>query len=107
MPIKQVLQNVKKGYVEVFYYPEGDSDEITLLDWGYICIEDIPYKTDFEKDIIYYKKRWCIYMYYRNNGSWGHPFIQIGRKTGYETRKEALKAFRERVCFDWGMIEKE
>lgn len=106
MPVKQVLQNVQKGYAEVFYYPEGDSDETTLLDWGYVCIEDIPYKTDFEKDIIYYKKRWCIYLNFKTF-SYGDPFIQIGRKTGYKTRKEALKAFREWVCFEWGMIEKE
>lgn len=105
MTIKQVLKNVKDGYAEVFYYPEGNSDKTTLLDWGYVSIEDVPYKTDFEKDIIYYKKRWCIYLNYRN--SWGHPFIQIGRKTGYETRKEALEDFREWVCFEWCMIEKE
>lgn len=105
MPVKQVLQNVQKGYAEVFCYPEGDSDETTLLDWGYVSIEKIPYKADFEKDIIYYKKRWCIYLNYSADNSWGSPFIKIGRKTGYETRKEALKGFHDWVCFEWGINE--
>lgn len=104
MKIKQCLQNIQKGYAEVFYYPQKDEKETFLLNWGYVHIEKIPYKADFEKDIIYYKDRWTIYEYCPGSVIGVIPYQQIGRTTGYATRKEALNAFYDLVCVVWSSI---
>lgn len=110
MKIKQRLQNIERGYAEVFYYPENDLEETYLLGSGYVSIERIPYKADFEKDIMYYKKRWTIFKHRESDfDPFGYideiPYYQIGRITGYKTRKEALKDFYNFVLSNWSSIE--
>lgn len=80
------LKNVQKGYAEI-YFDENKYDA---------CVQTEKFVkwTDFEKDAIYYVKRWVPYLY---TGSGLNGYSQVGRITGYATRKEAIGALIKEV----------
>lgn len=77
------LQNAHKGYVEVCSQ--------NGLGLGYVHTEKFVERTDFEKDEIYEVERWVPYIDLPEKAS---GFLQVGRLTGYSTRKEAIEALK-------------
>lgn len=56
---------------------------------GFVKKKIITYYTDFEKDEIHKIPRWFAYII----DHYGTE-IRIGRKTGYETKEQAIEALR-------------
>ena len=81
------LQNIQKGYAE-FY--DVVNNRLSL---GVVQQEDFVSHTDFDEDMVYYTKRWVPYVY-TGEGSL-NGYTQVGRLTGYATRKEALRGWKE------------
>lgn len=82
------LENVCKGYAEIVCSDKPIGDYSYDVELGYVHTEDFVRYTDFEKDKIYYTERWTIYW-------WTGSFhTQIGKDTGYRTRKEAVEHFK-------------
>lgn len=90
--LKPKLQQISKGYAEVCFKETHR--------WGFVRTEEIVTWTDFENDEIHETTRWfakvadeggCSILYY------GHHWCNVGRKTGYKTRKEAVNAVVEYI----------
>lgn len=84
------LENVQKGFADIYF------DENNHL--AYVHIEKFVKWTDFEKDEIHYVERWVPYLHvgFGHNG-----FCQVGRETGYATRKEAIKGLIKEIEEVW------
>lgn len=84
------LENVQKGYAEIYF------DETKYL--AYVHIEKFVKRTDFEKDEIHYVRRWVPYL--RIGFGFG-GYSQVGRETGYATRKEAIEGLIKEMEDHW------
>lgn len=84
------LENVQKGYAEIYF------DETKYL--AYVHIEKFVKWTDFEKDEIHYVRRWVPYL---RVGVGLNGYSQVGRKTGYATRKEAIEGLIKEMEDHW------
>ena len=94
------LQNIQAGYVEIYFYRSERLSDNRPIAWGHVSLESIPTGTDFDKDEIYYQSRWRVYIYKTATPCLSTPgknFIQIGRKTGYSTRRLAIQAMEQWV----------
>ena len=80
------LENIQKGYAEI-YFDENNH-------CGYVHVEKFVTWTDFEKDEIHYVKRWVPYL---QIGIGLNGFSQVGRITGYATRKEAIEGLIKEI----------
>lgn len=78
------LENVQKGYAEVYFEETGDV--------GYVQIEELVDHIDYDKDEIVKVKRWIAYKAVK---PFFRPYLVVGKRTGYKTRKEALDALSE------------
>lgn len=82
------LERVYKGYAEVYFRKDGKfrKDDVRVDKAGYVSKFYIVERTDFDNDKTYYKERWLAFEWNKGN------YEQVGRKTGYATRKEAIEA---------------
>lgn len=92
------LKDIKKGYAQVYFEDEKCA--------GYVQLEEVVADVDFQKDEVVIVKRWFAYKYFRKPIDWGKNIIyvldglRVGRShTGYETRKDAIKA----LAFEYGV----
>lgn len=94
------LQNIQQGYAEVYFYQSEQPNDDRPIEWGYVVLELIPTGSDFDKNEIYYRSRWRAYVHKTavpGLSITGNNYIQIGRKTGYDTRHLALRAMEQWV----------
>lgn len=84
------LENVQKGYAEIYF------DENKHL--AYVQTDKFVKWTDFEKDEIHYVKRWVPYL---RVGFGLNGYSQVGRETGYATRKEAIEGLIKEIEEVW------
>ena len=100
--MKRVLENVTKGYAEVYYYPDDDAKEERLLYSGYVTLRGVPVKADFHNDTIEYVKRWFAALYF-GRGYGLNGFELVGRThTGYASRSLALRGIDEAILDIYG-----
>lgn len=97
------LYNVQKGYAEVWIKLSGKINESTHLDGdGVVKLKHFVERTDFEKDEMHYVMRWIAVIndpsgQPLNPWKFGSSFTQVGKLTGYATRKEAIDALVDHV----------
>lgn len=82
------LGHIHKGYAEVYFRKDGKfrKDDVRVDKAGYVSKFYIVERTDFKNDRTYYRKRWLAFEWTESH------YEQIGRETGYATRKEAIEA---------------
>lgn len=92
------LKNVEKGYAQVYFEDEKCA--------GYVQLEEVVADVDFQKDEVVTVKRWFAYKYFNKSFNWKNGIcyvrdgLRVGRfNTGYETRKDAIKA----LAFEYGV----
>lgn len=90
------LENIQKGYAEI-YFDENDY----LAD---VQVDTFVKWTDFEKDEIHYVQRWVPYLY---TGFGLNGYSQVGRITGYTTRKEAIEALIKEIEEVWDAEDRD
>lgn len=86
------LKNVEKGYAEVYFEDKECA--------GYVQLEEIDVGIDYKKDELMTAKRWFAYKTVKPSNlstSWRRSScLRVGRfNTGYETRKDAIKALAD------------
>ena len=84
--------NVQSGYAEIYFTKK---DILTVVEKKFVVKS-----TDFENDKFNYTERWFAYVKKRNPYDYQHinrTYINIGRNTGYDTRKEAIAALEDYV----------
>lgn len=97
------LHNVQAGYAEVWIKLSGKINESTHLDAdGVVETRQFTECTDFEKDEILYVTRWVAIIHDPsgqplNPWKFGKSWTQVGKLTGYATRKEAIDALVDHV----------
>ena len=100
--MKRVLDNVQKGYAEVFYYPDDDVNEEHLLYMGYVALKKAPVAVDVASDTITYKSRWFAGLYFGSNVGL-NGFELVGRyNTGYVSRSLALQGLEKAIIDIYG-----
>lgn len=75
--------NIEEGYLE-FYNPNNWSQ------CGYVAKDKIVSHVDFDSDTYKFCNRWFAYAMDASDP--GHPYLNVGKRTGYATRGEALQA---------------
>lgn len=87
------IADTQNGYVEVWWNKGGKfSDNVAI---GYAKRVNLIDHIDLEKDKIYYCHRWMTYLWSDDADLGMGMSFPIGRRTGYQTRKEAIETLIE------------